>query len=339
MANKDAPLTVEVPTSDRDKPGWVKVGVIAAVGFLVGVAWPRVLGVRLGPSAPGESSAATAASGAQAGRAPDAPPASAVASAAPPLAMPSASAPSAAATTTTASTRSNATPTITVGKGAVLSCKTSDGETKKGSKECGGLSALDNVVAPRIRQIATCAGAEGQSGKLSVIVHADFSSKKVSYDIGKSSTIQNPDAIASCLKTTFEGATTPSAPHEHPRYTVAYTAHLTPGGGKDADKAADMKRDKPASDDGDKDNIEKNAKQASEKEDKPSDTPALASGEALVGWEVALVREAPRTGKLVSRLPRGTRVKIASSKDGWYLIKFGEGYAHEGWVYRGAIGR
>jgi hypothetical protein len=338
MANKDAPLTVEVPTSDRDKPGWVKVGVITAVGFLVGVAWPRVLGVRLGPSAPGESSAATVSSGAQAGRAPDAPPASAVASAATPPAPPSASAPSAAAAAATASVPSNALPTITVGKGAVLSCKTADGETKKGAKECGGVSALDNVIAPRIRKIATCAGAEGQSGKLSVVVHADFSSKKVFYDIGKSSTIQNPDAIASCLKTTFEGVTAPSAPHEHPRYTVAYTAHLTPGGGKDADKAAGMKGDKAESDDGDKDKSEKNAKQAPEKEVK-RDTPALASGEALVAWEVALVRDAPRTGNLVSRLPRGTKVKVASSKDGWYLIKFGEGFAHEGWVYRGAIGR
>ena len=75
---KDAPLAVEVPASDRDKPGWVKVGVIAAVGFIVGIAWPRVMGIRLGPAAPGGSAAAASAS-AQAGRAPDAPPASVVA--------------------------------------------------------------------------------------------------------------------------------------------------------------------------------------------------------------------------------------------------------------------
>src|SRR6476646_10031602 len=76
---KDGPLAVEVPAPDRDSPGWVKVGVIAAVGFVIGVAWPRVMGVKLGPSAPGEAAAAAASAAASAkaaGRAPDAPPAS-----------------------------------------------------------------------------------------------------------------------------------------------------------------------------------------------------------------------------------------------------------------------
>ncbi|MDF2692812.1 MAG: hypothetical protein K0S65_1195, partial [Labilithrix sp.] len=77
---KDAPLAVEVPAPDRDKPGWVKVGVIAAAGFIIGIAWPRLVGVRLGPAAPGESAAAaasaSAAASAHGGRAPDAPPAS-----------------------------------------------------------------------------------------------------------------------------------------------------------------------------------------------------------------------------------------------------------------------
>src|SRR6185295_17705679 len=57
---KDAPLSVEVPTPDRDSPAWVKVGVIAAVGFVIGIAWPRVMGVKLGPNAPGEAAAAAA---------------------------------------------------------------------------------------------------------------------------------------------------------------------------------------------------------------------------------------------------------------------------------------
>ena len=74
---KDVPLAVEVPSPERDKPAWVKVGVIAAVGFIVGIAWPRLVGVRLGPSAPGEAAAAASASGGTAGRAPDAPPGSA----------------------------------------------------------------------------------------------------------------------------------------------------------------------------------------------------------------------------------------------------------------------
>ena len=73
---KEVPLAVGVPAADRDKPAWVKVGVIAGVCFVVGIAWPRLVGVRIGPSAPGE--AAESASGSlHAGRAPDAPPSSA----------------------------------------------------------------------------------------------------------------------------------------------------------------------------------------------------------------------------------------------------------------------
>src|SRR5437868_1033201 len=75
---KDAPLVVDVPSSNRDSPAWVKVGVIAAVGFVIGIAWPKVVGVRLGPSAPGDTASASAsASHAPAARASqEAPPAS-----------------------------------------------------------------------------------------------------------------------------------------------------------------------------------------------------------------------------------------------------------------------
>src|SRR5690348_6295279 len=80
---KDGPLAVEVPAPDRDGPVWVKVGVIAAVGFVIGIAWPRLVGVKLGPGAPGEAAAAAAAAASAspsaarlAGHPPDPPPAS-----------------------------------------------------------------------------------------------------------------------------------------------------------------------------------------------------------------------------------------------------------------------
>ena len=344
---KDAPLAVEVPASDRDKPGWVKVGVIAAVGFIVGIAWPRVMGIRLGPSAPGESAAAAAAaasgSAAQAGRAPDAPPASvitkgpAAATVAAPPAATTAATPAPAATV--AST--GAAPSITIQKGSVLSCKTTDGETKKG-KECGSVPGIDRLVQPRVRKLASCSGAEGMTGKLSLVVSADFNANKLTYDVGKSSTLTNIDAIASCLKSTFQGTTTKDTAHEHQRYTVAYSAIFSrsAGGASDDDKVASKK--------GDKDKSERSAKEAPDDKEEKSETPHasekaerpnLASGEAHVAWEVALVRDTPKTGGLVARLPRGSKVKVGSAKDGWFQIKFGEGYAHEGWVYRGAIGR
>src|SRR5262245_8694891 len=136
--SKDVPLAVEVPTSSQDKPSWVKVGVIAAVGFVVGIAWPRVVGVRLGPSAPSE---ATSNSAAHVGRAPESAPSSApkAASAIVPATSVVSSPPSASASASATA----GPPVITVQKGNVLSCKTSDGEAKKGAKECGPVSGID----------------------------------------------------------------------------------------------------------------------------------------------------------------------------------------------------
>lgn len=329
--SKDAPLAVEVPASDRDKPGWVKVGVIAAVGFIIGIAWPRVMGIRLGPAAPGAAAAAASASGG--GRAPDAPPASVVVPAsvvAPASAAPGA-APAPAAGSTNVAT-AGGSPNIKIQKGAVLSCKTKDGD-KKG-KECGPVPGIDQLVQPRVRNLATCSGAEGQTGKLSLVVNADFASGRFSYDIGKSSTLTNVDAIASCLKTAFHGTSTAATPHEHQRYTVAYAAIFTSSAGAAPEELA-AKEDKA-----DKDKSESSAKTApDEKKEAKSARAELASGEAAVAWEVALVRDTPKTGGLLARLPRGTKVKVGTAKDGWFLIKYGDSYAREGWVYRGAIGR
>jgi hypothetical protein len=302
---KEAPsLAVDIPAEGRDKPAWVKVGVIAAVGFVVGIAWPRIVGVRLGPSAPTE----TAASASHGARAPEPP--SATTSVAPRAPVPSA-APSPAASPSVAA----APPNITVQKGLVVSCKTDGGETKKGPKECGAAPGIDALVTPRVRKIASCAGVEGQTGKLLLTVNADFASGRLWYDVGKSSTLPNMDAVTSCLKTTFHGTSAAATPHEHPRYTVAYTATFGAG-----DEGRKVKEAPP------------------EEKPEPAATP-LKEGEAQVAWEVALVRDSPKTGALVSRLPRGSKVKVGATRDGWYQVKFGESFGSEGWVYRGAIGR
>lgn len=325
---KDLPLAVEVSSPERDKPAWVKVGVIAAVGFVVGIAWPRVVGVRLGPSAPGESSSASAASAPPGGRAPDAPPAGGGAAAKTGATMASAQAASATAPVPTVAMP----PKIVVTKGNVLTCKTSDGEKKSG-KECGPVAGLDLVVQPKVKGIATCGGVEGQRGKFSITANADFNSGRFWYELNKTgATVQNVDAIASCLKNAFHGQAVTNVTHEHPRYTVSYTAVLsadtpkeeTPSANK-AKTAKPEKAEKPG--------------EKTEEEAKPTPAPAAAAGEANVAWEVALVRDAPKVGAVVARLPRGTKVKLGAMKEGWYAVKFGDDYATDGWVYRGAIGR
>lgn len=325
---KDAPLAVEVPSPERDNPAWVKVGVIAAVGFIVGIAWPRLVGVRLGPSAPGESAAAASASGAAGGRAPDAPPGSAAAKG---NGTGAATAGMASATSASATTAAAVAlpPKIVVTKGIVVTCKTTDGEKKTG-KDCGTVAGLDLLVRDKVKGIATCGGVEGQTGKFSLTANADFKSGRFWYEVNKGATVQNIDAISACLKNAFHGQAVTNVPHEHPRYTVSYSAVLT----AEKEEVGAANKAKTAKDD--KAEKAEKAPEKGEEESKPA--PAVA-GESNVAWEVALVRDAPKVGAVVARLPRGTKVKLGAMKDGWYSVKFGDDFATDGWVYRGAIGR
>jgi hypothetical protein len=186
--NADAPLVVEVPRPGADRPSWGRVGVITAIGFIVGVAWPRLAGVRLGPSVPEAPSSAAAASpsGAAAG-------------------------PSAAA----------------------------------------AVSVLPPAVA--------VAPASSQPAAL-VAPAADVSAN-----------------------------------------------HRRHGGHGDSSPGQEAKEAEDAA--------------------------------AQVTWEVAIIRDAPKTGKVLARLQRGTAIRVGAAKDGWYPVKYGEGFASDGWVYRGAIGR
>src|SRR5580692_10159420 len=49
LRKADGPLTVHVPPPGADRPSWMGVGAIAVAGFVIGVAWPRLAGIRLGP--------------------------------------------------------------------------------------------------------------------------------------------------------------------------------------------------------------------------------------------------------------------------------------------------
>lgn len=325
-------VRVEVPDRGRDRPAWGKVGVIALLGFVIGVAWPRVAGVRLGPKAPGEGAQAAASASASAapGRAAD--PGTAQPSAALTQAPASATAASPAsanaAVSASAGGASEAIPTVSVNRGAVITCKTSDGESKKG-KECGGSpQALDNALVPRIRKLSTCPAAAGKSGKLAAVVTVDFGGGRLSVDAGKSSNVDGAAEIAQCLKKELAGVSVSGIDHEHPRYTVVYTTTFAQSGGG----AADAPKDKDAS----KPTASATGSGSGAATADPTPTPDVAGGGGQVVWEKALVRDVPKTGAVVASLPRGTKVEAHQMKDNWVKIKFDKG---EGWVYRGAIGK
>jgi hypothetical protein len=175
----DAPLVIEAPLAGADSPAWRLVASFAAIGFAAGVAWPRLAGVRPGPSVPQESVAS-----------------------------------------------------------AVASATSADGVAQPAAQPAGAAVPAPQPAAP---------------------------------------------------------------PAKAPSATPAPAAQAAP-------VVADAGTDAPAE-------------------------------SAQVEWTVGIVRDEPRTGKVVARLPRGTALRVGPLKNGWYPVRYGDGFASEGWLYRGALGR
>ena len=310
----DGPLTVHVPSPPEDRPSWWGVAAIAVVGFAVGVAWPRLAGVRLGPSVPdGTSASASAAPPALAGApsAAVAPPAVAAAMPAPaggPQASQATGAPASTPSTPPATAAAGAARVI-VPHGSVFACKNAGGDSLKGA-ECGALPpALDRLVQPRLRKLADCPEAAGSSGVLHLVVRADFAHDALTVDLGRDKGLATATPLLACAKSALGSASLQGIAHDNARYSVAYP--VTFGGPPATSPAAEIAAPAPAAD-----------------------------GSAQVEWEVAIVRDAPHTtGKVLARLQHGTALRVGSPKDGWYPVKYGDGFSSDGWVYRGAIGR
>jgi hypothetical protein len=300
LRKADGPLTVQVPTSGQDRPSWLGVGAVALVGFVVGVAWPRLAGVRMGPSVP-DSPAASASEG-------EPPPGSSSPPAvAPPVpvALPSQVAPAPVAPSVAPAPVAAGGARLTVAHGAVISCKTAAGDSLKGT-ECGTVTALDGLVLPRLRKL-DCPDANAAGGKVRLVVRADFARGSLAVDLGHDRSGPASAPLLACAKSALAPVTLDGVAHDNPRYSVGYAVTL-------------------------------GAPSAEPVNAPPPPAPA-ADGTAEVAWDVAIVRDAPKTGKVLARLQRGTPLKIGTSKDGWYPVKYGDGFASDGWVYRGAIGK
>ena len=219
---------VHVPAPSKDRPSWVKVGVFAVVGFVVGVAWPRLLNVRLG-AAPPENANATA-------HKEEVPSASA---SAPVAAL---SAPPAAVVSGVPATMT-APPKVTLNKGFVLSCKKADGQPLQRAA-CGHFEAFEGVAAPRLKRLEQCQAVDGLSGTLSVVLDVDFGESRINIEPSDQTTLPSPDGAYACVKAAFQGAPFTTIDHEHPRYRVRYNAKLvapTPAAATSASPSASAK--------------------------------------------------------------------------------------------------
>jgi hypothetical protein len=291
-------LKVEVPKPADDRPRLGRVGIIAVVGFAIGILWPRLAGVKLVPSPPEEEGEPAAAAEPAPEGSGNAAPALANAVPADPAAPEEPEAPAAA-------------DRVRISDAKVTSCR--DDQDRRAS-DCDVLD-LEKVAKARIQTLGACEGAAQVTGTLSLGLELDFAKKKVADVVrGKSTTIGDAESkkLIDCAKKEFESASLDGVEHKHARYTIFYIVELVPP------SAA-----KPEAETAD-------AASAAEEV-------AAASGRATVSWDVAIIRDKPKEGEIVARILRGTRVVVSGRQGDWYRIKY-DAKGNEGWVFKSAIG-
>jgi hypothetical protein len=212
VARRQQILKVEVPAPESDSLRLGRVGIIALVGFLLGVLWPRLAGVRLVPAVPDERTGATAPAAAKVASASAAPPASKAAlregeeADGPP---------------------SDVVDRLVLGKSTVTSCRDAAGRRRD---ECDAID-LDPVIKPKLLTLAQCPTAKTASGMLSLGFEVDFEKNVVS-DIkkGKSTTMAEGSAekLVECATKLLSGTSIEGIAHEHVRYTLFYSIDLAP---------------------------------------------------------------------------------------------------------------
>lgn len=299
MAKSERPVEVEIPCPGADQPVWSRVGIVAVLGFVVGIAWPRLAGVKIGPSVPADLAAKVEATSA-ASAAPRAPASSAAPS------------PSASAAEPAAAPASNQ-ELVVVGPGKIIKCY--DKRDKK-IDDCEKL-LFDPIAVKRLRALASCPSAVGLEGKMGVIFEVDFRKKRVFVKKTKKNALPSAtvNGVVKCAAREFAHAPLDEVPHKHKHYVLEYPITFYPPGKHPEGAAGDAGDGEPAAG--------------------ATTSEADASGTAIVAWDTAPVRKEPKDGAVVHRFVRGTKVKIVGKQNDWYKI---ESNGKVGWVYRGAIG-
>jgi hypothetical protein len=208
---------IKVEAGDpNEQPGWLRAGLIALVGLVLGLIWPRVAGIRVGPEVPG-------AKGEQEAAAETAP---AAGESADPAPLPASSAAPAAAPEAPAVSNQQK---VVVSTGRVDTCH------KKGEKlegEACGVLKSDRVIAQRLQELYGCPSALGLAGELEVGFDIDFEKSEVRVVPGKKGELPSStvNGILGCIADYLRDVRPDAIPHTYPRYRVIYTLKFYPPG-------------------------------------------------------------------------------------------------------------
>jgi len=291
---------IAIPSSADDRLRLGKVGLLAALGLVTGLLWPRLFGVHLVPPPPtdGPSSSASAA---------------ASVTAAAPIA------PEQPSTTpeTTARTSKDAPPTVKPPKvilAQVVSCRNKDGERET---HCD-TPELDAIMQSPLQSLVACDAADGIRGLLSLGFDVDFEASKLDhFTVGKSTTLAPATAkqLLQCGEKDLSRVSLQGVPHTKSSYRVFYKVDFNE---QLAGPAAAV--NEPAG------------------QDPPASAEVIsASGRVTVTWEAALVRAMPKDGEVLARVLGGTRLTVTGRQGEWYRVKY-DAKGSEGWVFKSAVG-
>ncbi|MFO0613685.1 MAG: SH3 domain-containing protein [Polyangiaceae bacterium] len=291
MAKEDAPLTVKIPAPSEDRAISSKVGIIAVVGFAVGVLWPRLLNYKVGPTPPESESRVVAAQTANA---------SASASAA----APQPSTPDVADVGDEPPKVTNK-ETVIVSPGQVVGCVN---KKKENVSDCGPF-AFDRYVSDKLAAVGDCAFAIGQKGDYSVSLNVNFDEKKPTITVSEGKVKSTFGTMASrgllkCTQDELKGVELDKIPHTHTTYRVEYKLSFYPPGVSPEDP---------------KDTT-----------DPSGDKNELGNATVVVSKAIVRDKPEREKGKQITKLPQGTHVKILRQDKDWYEIESGKikGWVH-----------
>lgn len=279
------------------------------VGFAIGILWPKLAGLEIGPAPPGESRAA----------------ASAHAAASAARANGNAGSGAGSLATRPAEVEPLA---LGVGEPSIIKCRSAKGDPRA----CDKVS-FDEVLAPPLRQLAACPAARGHEGKLSVGFEVDFAKAQLHVQRGKSSTLagEAAEGVMKCLEANLASISLAKLRHDHAKYTVFYALTFAPAA-KPAPSAAPAPTAVAEA---------LTASGGSPGEARPPEAMAVRASDASAEVKRGpyVVRDAPsRTGESVGRVTVGDKLTIVERKGDWYRVRFGTG-DKEGWLFREALGR